>query len=45
MTRTGAGVSGGLARTEYAIDGGPWTTATSVTITADGTHTVAYSLD
>ena len=39
---TGSGMVGGLARTEYSVDGGPWTTATSVVVSADGSHTVLY---
>ncbi|HEU5473672.1 MAG TPA: ThuA domain-containing protein [Actinophytocola sp.] len=33
----------GVARTEYAVDGGPWTPYTEpVNVTGDGTHTVRY---
>jgi hypothetical protein len=44
----GSGMSGGLARTEYKLDGGSWTIGTSITVPApadhsgDGTHTVTY---
>jgi len=44
----GSGMTGGLAKTEYKLDGGAWTAGTSVTIAApprganDGVHTVSY---
>ena len=44
----GSGMSGGLAKTEYKLDAGEWTTGTSVTVPApadhsgDGEHTLAY---
>ena len=44
----GAGMVGGLAGTEYSIDGGSWTSGTTVTIPAphdhtnDGLHVVNY---
>ena len=41
-------MSGGAAATEYRLDGGAWTTGTSVTVPApanhtnDGTHAILY---
>jgi hypothetical protein len=50
VTLTAADAPGGsgVARTEYKIDGGPWTAATSLTVSApsdhtnDGSHAVLY---
>ena len=44
----GSGMSGGLAKTEYRLDGGPWTTGTTVNVAAptdhanDGSHAILY---
>jgi photosystem II stability/assembly factor-like uncharacterized protein len=44
----GSGMSGGLAKTEYRLDGGAWTTGSSITVPApashagDGVHALAY---
>ena len=38
----GSGMSGGLAKTEYELDTGAWTTGTTLTISTDGIHTVNY---
>jgi large repetitive protein len=32
----------GIAKTEYKIDGGAWTTGTTATVSSDGDHTVLY---
>ena len=45
---TGSDAGSGVASTQYSVDGGPWTTGTSVTVPApadgsnDGVHTVDY---
>jgi hypothetical protein len=44
----GSGMVGGLAKTQYAIDGGPWVTGTQVELqplsdhSTDGPHTLLY---
>jgi hypothetical protein len=38
----GSGMTGGLAKTEYQIDSGAWTTGTSCTISGDAIHTIGY---
>ena len=48
LTATDGPGGSGVARTEYKIDGGPWTTGTSLTVaapadhSADGSHAVLY---
>jgi hypothetical protein len=43
VTMTATGGIGGVARTEYSLDGGTWTDyAGPVSITAQGTHTLQY---
>ncbi len=32
----------GIASTEYRVDGGAWTSGTSVTVSGDGTHTIQF---
>ena len=39
LTATGGG---GVAKTEYKLDAGGWTTGTQVTIRGDGVHTLSY---
>ena len=42
-TDAGSGMSGGLAKTEYKLDGdADWTTGTGVVVAGDGVHTIAY---
>ena len=39
----GCGMSGGLARTEYKLDGAAvWSEGTQVTVAGDGAHTITY---
>ena len=40
LSATDAG--SGVASTQYKLDAGAWTTGTQVTISTDGTHTLAY---
>ena len=48
LTATDGPSGSGVTRTEYRIDGGPWTAATSLTVAApadhanDGSHAVLY---
>jgi uncharacterized membrane protein YhfC len=38
----GSGMSGGLAKTQYKLDAGAWTTGTKLTVSTNGIHTVSY---
>ena len=40
LTATDAG--SGVASTQYKLDGGGWTTGTSITVSGDGEHTLVY---
>jgi PKD repeat protein len=43
VTLSAADAASGVARTEYTVDGGPWTPYTEpVNVTGDGMHTVKY---
>jgi len=43
VTLAATDATSGVAKTEYSLDGGPWTPYTeAVNVTGDGTHTVAY---
>ena len=42
-TDAGSGISGGLAKTEYKLDGAAtWSSGTSVAISGDGVHTLVF---
>ena len=41
-TDTGSGMSGGQAGTWYSLDGGAYTPGSSIAVTGEGSHTVAY---
>jgi len=38
----GSGMTGGLAKTEYQLDGGPWTSGLTLTVSTGGDHAVKY---
>jgi cytochrome c len=43
VTLSATDAASGVARTEFSVDGGPWTPYTEpVNVTGDGTHTVKY---
>jgi hypothetical protein len=38
----GSGMIGGLAKAQYKLDAGAWTTGTKLTVSTNGIHTVSY---